>query len=505
MVKPFFHPLLHLQWKLTFSYTWITVATLVILTLAAIIAGSEAAAANFSQLVVGDLKAHTSELVPYMSATPPDRVGMMQWLRQSGTLTTEVVVSTVPHASYSISLDGFTVVVDPHGVVLASRGAGAAPVGIVLERQLPEQARAVLRAALAGQTETGRLLASLSDGTAIAAYPLLGPYGRIEGALVAQTSGMSQPSLLLRALLVALVLAIPVAILAAVIGTIFGFFVAHGFSQRFKRISFAVDQWGQGNLTVLAKDPSGDELGQLTRHLNRMAEQLQDLLYARRRLAMLEERQRLARDLHDSVKQQVFAISMLVNSAKGLLRSDPGRVQTCLEETDAYVQHVQQELTALVHALRPPKLAEKGLVAAVRELAMQWSQQSGIATQVSVQGEPFPAVMVEATLFRIVQEALANVARHSQATSVEISLKSEQGASRLSIDDNGRGFDRTTAHSKGVGLLSMQERMHSLGGTLLVESSPGKGTHITAFCSDLASKEGERSLHNGADYRPDRR
>ena len=118
---------------------------------------------------------------------------------------------------------------------------------------------------------------------------------------------------------------------------------------------------------------------------------------------------------------------MLVNSAKGMLRSDIDSAQTCLDETDAFVQHVQQELTSLVQALRPAALEEKGLVVAVRELASQWSHQNGIAAHVRVEGEPSPEVMVEESLFRIVQEALANVARHSQATSVEITLDVQAG------------------------------------------------------------------------------
>ncbi|HET8845163.1 MAG TPA: sensor histidine kinase [Ktedonobacteraceae bacterium] len=492
-MKLFFRPLLRLQWKLTLSYTLITVATLLVLMFAGIIAGSETVAANFSQLVIADLKTHASELVPYVSATPPDQAGMTRWLQQPANLTAQVVLWDVPRATYSLTLDGLTTVVDRQGVVIASQGAGAFPSGTLLEQRLPQQAKAVLRAALTGQMDAARLVTSFADGTAIAAYPLLGPYGRIEGALLVQTTGMDQPSLLRNALFSALVLVIPVTILAALIGTCFGFLTAHRFSYRFKQLSFTVDQWGQGNFSMLARDASGDELGQLARRLNRMAAQLQTLLHARQQLATLEERNRLARDLHDSVKQQVFAISMLVNSAKGLLRDDLERAQTCLEETDAYVQHVQQELTALVQALRPPKLEEKGLVAAVKELASQWSHQNGIATQVSAQGEP-AEVMVEEALFRVLQEALANVARHSQATAVEIALTSEQGIVRLRVDDNGQGFDPVAVQGRGIGLLSMRERMHALGGTLLVESTSGKGTQITAYCFDLGPRETEKEF-----------
>ncbi len=277
-------------------------------------------------------------------------------------------------------------------------------------------------------------------------------------------------------------LALPVALLAALIGTIFGFFTGRSFLRRFKRLSLTADQWGQGNFAALAQDSSKDELGQLTRHLNHTAQQLQALLYTHQKLAALEERQRLARDLHDTIKQQVFAVSMLVNSARGMLRSDLERAQICLDETDTFVRRVQQELTSLVHALRPPVLEEKGLIVALQELAAQWSYQSGIATHVRVEGEPSPALIVEETILRIVQEALANVARHSHATSVEIILTSEHDTCTLAINDNGQGFDYAAARGTGIGLLSMQERIRLLAGTLLVDSTPGAGTRITACC-----------------------
>jgi signal transduction histidine kinase len=193
-------------------------------------------------------------------------------------------------------------------------------------------AYAALRAVLRGQTDSGRLVAFLPNGTAIAAYPLVGPYLQIEGALAAQTTGISQPTLLLNALLTALVLAIPVAILAAIIDTIFGFFTSRGFYRRFKRLSLTTEQWGRGNFSVMASDTSGDELGQLTSRLNQMAELIQTLLHKRQQYAMQEERNRLARDLHDSVKQRIFAISILVNSAKGMLDTDLERTRTCLQE-----------------------------------------------------------------------------------------------------------------------------------------------------------------------------
>jgi NarL family two-component system sensor histidine kinase LiaS len=492
MVKPFFRPSLRLQWKLTFSYTWITVTTLLILMLIGIIAGSETAAADFSQLVVAALKEHASELVPYLSATPPDRAGIERWLQQPENLTTQVVLSNLPRTTFSVTLDGLIVVVDQQGAVVASRAADSASVGPLSAQQLPRQATAVLRVALVGQTDERRLVTSLTDGTVIAAYPLVGAYSRIEGALVAQTTGLSQPSLLFNALFASLIFSIPVAILAALIGTLFGFFTARGFSRRFKRLSSTVDQWSQGNFAVVAQDPSGDELGQLTRRLNHMTTQVQALVHSHQQLAMLEERNRLARDLHDSVKQQIFAISMLLNSAKGLLRSDLNRAQTCLEEIDTFVQHVQQELTSLVQALHPAALEEKGLVVAVRELASQWSHQSSIAANIRVQGDPSPSVRVAETLFRIVQEALANVARHSRASMVEITLTGEQGTVMVSINDNGQGFELTSGRGSGLGLLSMQERMRLLEGTLLVESAPGQGTRITVCCSDLNSGKEEK-------------
>ncbi len=142
----------------------------------------------------------------------------------------------------------------------------------------------------------------------------------------------------------------------ALIGMLLGFVTAHSLTGRLQRLTEAATAWGQGDFDRLAHDTSSDELGQLARHLNHMAIQLQHLLETRQELATLEERNRLARDLHDSIKQQVFATAMQVATAQALLPHDPEGAQAHLAESQRLVQQTQQELTGLIHELRPAAL-----------------------------------------------------------------------------------------------------------------------------------------------------
>jgi signal transduction histidine kinase len=489
IVKTFFRPARRLQWKLTVSYAVITMVTLFLVTFVGALAATENVTANSAHLGAGVLRAHAGDLVPYMSAAPPDQAAISHWLEQNELLTTTMEVSSFPHATYSVTLDGWTAVVDRQGIVVAAHGAGSATPGALLEQLLSPQTRTPLQAALSGQTDDRDLATTLADGTTTVAYPLLGPQHAVEGALIVQTAGVSEPVLLLRAVATALALSIPAAILVACIAGVFGYFTARGFSGRLKRLSFAVEHWGQGDFTLLAQDKSADELGQMTRRLNRLAAQFQALLRGRQQIASLAERNRLARDLHDSVKQQAFAISMLLTSARSALKSDLNRAETYLDEVDGVVRDLQQELTTLVRALRPTALTEKGLAAAVEDLVSHWSEQTGIATRLAVEGNDDLPPTVEEALFRIVQEALTNIARHSHATTVTVALTTEPNAIKLTIDDNGAGFDPDTAVGTGVGLLSLRERALSVGGTLLVDSAVGQGTHITVSAPTQAGDQ----------------
>ncbi len=197
-------------------------------------------------------------------------------------------------------------------------------------------------------------------------------------------------------------------------------------------------------------------------------------------IASVEERNHLARELHDSVKQQAFAISMQVSAAQALLPEDVAGAQRHLVEAEALARQSQEELAGLIEELRPPALSDHGFGEALKEYVSEWSRRTGIEAQVRIQGEwPLP-LGLEPALFRVAQEALSNVARHSEAGRVEVQLSQQEDDFVLTIADDGRGFDAAAVKNRGYGLQSMQERVTALGGQLLVQSEPGQGTQIQA-------------------------
>lgn len=256
-----------------------------------------------------------------------------------------------------------------------------------------------------------------------------------------------------------------------VIGTTAGLLITRNLRWRLNRITLAASEWGRGNFETEVLDDSRDELQQLTKHLNRMAKQLQTLLSERQALAIVEERNRLARDLHDSVKQQVFSGSLLVRAARKLLQRDAQTASQHLSEAENLMERVQQELDDIIAALRPTALADRGIASVLTDIARDWSRRSGISMQLDVQSDCNAPLPVEEALLRIAQEALANAARHSRATKVDLALLAEPDMMVLRISDNGQGFDVHEVNGPGVGLSSMQERAQALHGTLHVSSS----------------------------------
>jgi NarL family two-component system sensor histidine kinase LiaS len=211
--------------------------------------------------------------------------------------------------------------------------------------------------------------------------------------------------------------------------------------------------------------------------LNDMAQQLESFIDERRDIAVVVERNRLARDLHDSAKQQAFAAAAQVSAARTVIGIDPKAAEENLKLAEHLIYELRQELTNLIQELRPPEVQGKGLAVAVRDYADEWSLQNRTTAEVRIQGERELPLEIEQTVFRIMQEALANVTRHSDANSVEITIAYDPDTLTLMIMDDGQGFDKENM-VPGFGLHSMKERAQSLGGTLTVDSSQGTGTIV---------------------------
>lgn len=199
-------------------------------------------------------------------------------------------------------------------------------------------------------------------------------------------------------------------------------------------------------------------------------------------MAARQERNRLARDLHDSIKQQLFSIKMSSAAAEERWDRDPGGARAALADVRRSAHYAMVEMQAMLAQLRPEPLATVGLVDALREQCEALGYRLGVPVDLAVgdlpEDERLP-VSAQENLFRIAQEALSNIARHARPQSVRVRLEADGSDLRLSIQDDGQGFD-PAAPTAGMGLRSMRERLAALGGDLDVESAPGQGTALSA-------------------------
>jgi signal transduction histidine kinase len=213
------------------------------------------------------------------------------------------------------------------------------------------------------------------------------------------------------------------------------------------------------------------------RELQAYAAQVEELTAA-------EERNRLARELHDSVTQTIFSMNLTAESARILLERDPSKVVTQLDRLQELSKDALAEMRSLISHLRPQKVVEKGLVPAIRRHIAERQRQDGLAIALYLEGcgeEGKPlAPETEEGLFRVVQEALNNVVKHAQTDRAEVRLCLRDDKASLLIEDPGVGFDPAgispgTSH---LGLASMRERVQALGGTFEIESQAHAGTRV---------------------------
>jgi signal transduction histidine kinase len=226
-----------------------------------------------------------------------------------------------------------------------------------------------------------------------------------------------------------------------------------------------------------------------THDLARLYDELEQRDRIRQRLihklisAQEDERRRMARELHDDTCQMLAAIAVGVDAA---LRSpEPAVAAHTLGETKAVVSRALAGIHELIYDLRPSVLDDLGLLPAIRWLAARHLEPRGVAVRTELEA-PLRAVPpeLEIAVFRVVQEALQNVARHAGAESVLIQLEERDGRLVVEVEDDGRGFDAASVATpgpdgRGLGLMGMRERVELLGGELKIDSEPGVGTHLT--------------------------
>jgi two-component system sensor histidine kinase DevS len=203
-------------------------------------------------------------------------------------------------------------------------------------------------------------------------------------------------------------------------------------------------------------------------------------------MAVVAERNRIARDMHDGLVQYVYALGLQLEHARDLVAEQPGAVAPVLTGSIQQTNHVLSEMRTFIYQLRPIIMKEKEIGQWVLDLCRQFQEATGIPVQAEVgapdEEELSPAISI--ALFRIIQETLANIYKHAEATHATLSLDFGASGARLVIEDDGRGFDVDArpprAIQQGHGLANIEERVRELGATLELESAPGAGTRLEA-------------------------
>ena len=204
------------------------------------------------------------------------------------------------------------------------------------------------------------------------------------------------------------------------------------------------------------------------------------LLYEQaQELAALQERQRLARELHDSVSQALYGISLWAHTVREALESsEPEQAKAAIEDVLTLAEAGLAEMHALIFELRPESLETEGLVAALTKQVEALRARYKLTVVANLVDEPDLSLEKKEALYRIAQEALHNIVKHARASNVVLRLARQEREVFLEVCDNGKGFDPTGPFPGHLGVRSMRERVTKISGTLTIESAPGQGTCI---------------------------
>lgn len=421
-----------------------------------------------------------------------ERLGMLS-KAQTGAEAADAQVQR-PGALEAEPEDFILALLDPGGQVVVTSHPQIYPVGAEFAAYEPFPVSDLIDRAQNGVTDTAQLGIWTTDRQPIAVAPVIDRDGTLLGILYMRLVVLPPLALIFSQFVpIVLIFSVPWLILSGGLGMLYAWLVGRGFSRRLRTLTAASHALAEGDLSRRVSDPSIDEIGQLGYQFNRMAEQLGANLRSLRRLAdenaqlaeragqfaTVEERNRLARELHDSVSQELFSLTMLAAAARRIIEQDPQRAAAQLHEIETMARHALEETRNLIFALRPVSLDDRGLVPALRDLVVALEQRQGLRVDLQIRDERRLLLAIEQDLYRIVQEALANVTRHSGERTATVALTYQPNQLHLHISDQGNGFDPAMPRRpQAIGLQSMAERAQNLGGTCTLHSAPGAGTRI---------------------------
>ena len=288
-----------------------------------------------------------------------------------------------------------------------------------------------------------------------------------------------------------------VSLLAALVSTflsgLMGYRLSRFFGRRLDALQKATSAFSTGNLSERVQLSGEDEFAHVGRQFNSMADMIATQIEDLRRLAdqnaqlaedaeafaRVEERNRLARELHDAIKQELFGLNLTLGAVSQIVPSQPTVAQEKLGELVTQTQQIQMELDAIIQQLRPAQLQDKGLVVAVRELTERWSAQTGVTVDFWAEEARSLPIHIEQAGYRIVQEGLGNAGKHAKASQIKIALVYTAQTLTITLEDDGVGFDPNQLRHT-FGLTNMRQRTETHGGIFTIDTKLGQGTTLTA-------------------------
>ena len=489
-----------LQWKLTWSYTWVAALTFLIIETAVLILLMIGLGLNpfrgdiqlFEDIVV---PAFAEDIRPIATAhlrNQPVDTAVLQADLEQKLGTDSLTLSGSPFENEQFAS---VFVLDAAQNLLAStpQYTRLPPDGRFFDPTLltgDDSLEALITAVYASDSSIDQPYTQITPESLYLVYAdsLVNETGQLLGAQVVILHTPTPATLLLLGVIAVIGGLLIFTLAAAAMGTFFGWRTAQGFSGRLAHLSRTAAAWGQGDFAQQIQDAEADEIGELGQNLNQVAAELQTLLADKAQIAVLAERERMARELHDTLAQGVAGLVLQLEAVKHhLAAGDIRESQMIVTEAGTQARDALRNARAAIDDLRNEAQFAPDFVTAVAQQAQTFSTTHDIACELNTQLPDSlwlpPTIALHA--HRALAEMLTNVARHAQAATVWLHLRLADGCLQIEVVDDGVGFDVEKLALSGAeaavrpghyGIIGLQERARLTGGHFAITSAPGRGT-----------------------------